>query len=98
MSDIATSNITLTIDLPHFNKASQKYLLSAIAAFLDIPRDAVHIVSIKKGSVRITVKIPEKAKEVLLTAISKKILNYINILAHSSFLIFVESQKGMKRY
>jgi len=55
ISDNNTTKVTLTIEeLPDLNETSQRYLLSTIAESLDIPRHAVHIVSIDKDSKGIT--------------------------------------------
>lgn len=68
-----TATITLEIEeLPDFDERYQRLLQYGIAAFLDIPPNAVRIMSVKKASLKITVELPREAAKNLLDAYKER--------------------------
>jgi GAF domain-containing protein/anti-sigma regulatory factor (Ser/Thr protein kinase) len=65
-----TTRLELTIQMEQedFNEKNQRWLQYAIAAFLEIPPDAVRVASIEMGSVKVTIELPERDAERLLSA------------------------------
>jgi len=65
----ATATITLTLeDIPGFDERLQRLLEIALAALLDISPDTVKTISVKRGSMKITIDLPAESAEKLLTA------------------------------
>ena len=62
------AKVTLTIDLEleQFGEEEQRWLLSAIAGFLETSPYTVRKVSIERGSVKVTIELPKSSAEKLL--------------------------------
>lgn len=60
--------LTIDMELENFTDKNQDWLQYALAAFLQIPPNAVNIVAMEGGSVKVTVEIPEKSVEKLFEA------------------------------
>jgi hypothetical protein len=65
-----TTRVMLTIDMEfnHFDQRYQRLLQHGLAAFLEISPNAVRIVSIRRGSVIVTLELPTQSVEKLLNA------------------------------
>lgn len=70
----STSKIELKVDieLENFDEKAQRWLQHAIAGFLEISPYSVQIVSIKDGSVNVTIRLPSQSAKKLLKAYERK--------------------------
>jgi hypothetical protein len=60
--------LTIEIGVGDFNKQNQEWLQSALGAFLRIPPNDVQLISTEPGSVKVTVELPTRSAERLLSA------------------------------
>ncbi len=67
-------SVTLWIDLEleEFNEETERWIQSVLAGFLLIPRDMIRKVFIEKGSLKVTIELPERSAEKLLDAYEKE--------------------------
>lgn len=95
---MAKVDVTINMDINHFNEKEQRWLRYAIAAFLDISPNAVQITSIEKdNSVKVTIKLPRQSAKELLSAYKKKSSGLFRNLAPLTLLdirreMFIEKQ------
>jgi HNH endonuclease len=64
--------LKIDIELEEFDEKSQRWLHHAIAGFLEISPSAVQVVSIKRGTVRVTLRLPRAKAKRLLDAFDAK--------------------------
>jgi tetratricopeptide (TPR) repeat protein len=65
---MTTLELTIKMEVEDFDGKNQRWLQYAIAAFLEIQPNAIRIVSTKRGSVKVTIKLPKRSAERLLSA------------------------------
>lgn len=64
--------ISIDMELKHFDEKNQRWLQHAIAAFLSIQPDDVNVIGVHPGSVRVTVELPPLSASILLIAFKRK--------------------------
>lgn len=60
--------ITINMDMDHFDETRRRWLQHALASFVSVGPDDVRIEAVSKGSVRVTISLPEDAAEALARA------------------------------
>lgn len=91
-----TSRVIIELELEHLDKKNQRWLQYGLAAFLEISPNSVRIASVEKGSVKVTVELPQDCAVRLLRAYEREDAELTKYLAPLILLHLDLAQEGLE--